>query len=47
VFASEAAWQIHFEHGPGTRCLPDWRFRPLLVEVSGVWCVAGSDAARG
>jgi hypothetical protein len=46
VFASESAWSVHFEAGPGTRCLPKWRFAPLLVERSGVWCLAGSDAAR-
>jgi len=41
TFGNAAAWTVHFENGPGTRCLPD-DARGQLVEVDGVWCLPGA-----
>jgi hypothetical protein len=46
TFGSSAAYQIHFESGEGSRCLPAWRLEGQLTDVGGVLCVPGSDAAR-
>ena len=50
VFASESAWRVHLEDMPGgrTRCMPPGRLEgALLTRADGVWCITGSDAARG
>lgn len=44
TFGSLAAWTIHFEAGPGSRCLPD-DARGQLVLIDGVLCLPGSGAA--
>jgi hypothetical protein len=45
TFGSASAWTVHFEAGPGSRCLPPGA-RGQLAEVDGVWCTRGSDASR-
>jgi HK97 family phage major capsid protein len=45
TFGNSTAYSVHFESGPGTRCLPGDAYGQL-IEVSGVWCVPGSDTAR-
>jgi hypothetical protein len=44
TFGTRSAYEIHFEQGPGSRCLPGDAYGQL-VEVDGVWCVPGSEAA--
>jgi hypothetical protein len=41
TFGGESAWTVHFEEGPGSRCLPGDAYGQL-VNVDGVWLVAGS-----
>jgi hypothetical protein len=40
TFGGATAWQVHFEAGEGSRCLPD-DAHGQLVEVDGVWCRPG------
>jgi hypothetical protein len=42
TMGSASAWTVHFEHGPGSRCLPPGA-RGQLAEVDGVWCTRGSE----
>jgi hypothetical protein len=45
TYGSSSAYLVHFEAGPGSRCLPG-DARGQLIEIDGVYCTPGSDAAR-
>ena len=45
TYGSQSAYIVHFELGEGSRCLSD-DARGQLVEISGVWCLPGTDVAR-
>lgn len=45
TYGSPSAYQVHFESGEGSRCLPG-DARGQLVDRDGVWCLPGSDTAR-
>ena len=45
TYGSSGAYLVHFEQGEGSRCLTG-DARGQLVDVDGVYCLPGSDAAR-
>jgi hypothetical protein len=45
TFGTMGAYYVHFEAGENSRCLPDGAYGQL-IEVSGVWCIPGTDVAR-
>lgn len=45
TYGSTGAYTVHFEDREGSRCLPG-DARGQLVEISGVWCLPGTDVAR-
>ena len=45
TYGSGGAYLVHFEFGEGSRCLPG-DARGQLVEISGVWCLPGTDVSR-